>query len=114
MSGLGRRPAQTKASSQAEAGGPSSQAPQLCSRQEADVRAARPALRLRLRSKHAPFPTPGALGQLFLALDTWVFCSRRMSGLESLSGNPTCGCCKQPHAVVACAGSRHPPFCCLR
>ena len=78
------------------------------------MRAARPALHLRLRSKHAPFPAPGALGQLFLALDTWVFCSRRMSGLESRSGNPTCGCCKQPHAAVACAGSGHPPFCCLR
>lgn len=55
----------------------------------------------RPRGEHAPFPLPGALGQLFLAPDTWVFCSRRMSGLESLSGNPTCGCCKQPHAAVA-------------
>ena len=35
MSGWGRGPAQTKASSQAEAGGPSSKAPQLCGRQEA-------------------------------------------------------------------------------
>lgn len=64
----------------------------------------------RLCGQHAPFPVPGALQQLFLALDTWVFCSRRMSGLESLSGNPTCGCCKQPHAAVAQAGSRHPPL----
>lgn len=52
--------------------------------------------------------------QLFLALDTWVFCSRRMSGLESLSGNPASGCCKQPHAVVAKLGAAPPPFCCLK
>lgn len=32
-----------------------------------------------------------------------------MSGLESLSGNPTRGCCKQPHAAVAKLGASCPP-----
>lgn len=60
---------------------------------------------------HPPTPPPNPAGtrwQLFLALDTWVFCSRRMSGLESLSGNPTRGCCKQPHAAVAKLGALPP------
>lgn len=71
-------------------------------------------LALQPSQQACPFPRAGAGWQLFLALDTWVFCSRRMSGLESLSGNPASGCCKQPHAAVAKLGASPPSFCCLR
>lgn len=117
MSGLGLGPDPDKGVPSVHGRGPKLCRISNCApRRRLDVRAEKLALQPPSAAsavKHAPNlppPPPTLLGpwQLFLALDTWVFCSRRMSGLESLSGNPTGGCCKQPHAAVAKLGASPP------